>query len=174
MKPQIGEDTFSLATSGVWIRLLLSTKPYISQSRQDMAQNSLAPEEDNQVVRENAGWSRSPRAQGSLLLMLGVLRRIGQHGGWYDPSTVKQRERLVKRLWPDWKPAPIDPTGLHLWFILHTDTLQANDDIFGQNDVIPLDSFHLMWSSTCYLLHLEICKAQMQKVTSATTQVFYW
>jgi len=49
---------------------------------------------DNQVVRENAGWSRSPRAQGSLLLMLGVLRRIGQHGGRYDPSSVeRERER---------------------------------------------------------------------------------
>jgi len=27
------------------------------------------------------------------LLMLGVLRRIGQHGWRYDPSTVKRRER---------------------------------------------------------------------------------
>jgi len=30
---------------------------------------------------------------GSFLLMLGVLRRIGQHGGYYDPSTVKRRAR---------------------------------------------------------------------------------
>jgi len=29
--------------------------------------------------------------------MLGVLRRIGQHGGLYDPSTVKQRERESER-----------------------------------------------------------------------------
>jgi len=70
----------------------MPTKPYISQSRRDRAQDSLAPGGDNQVVRENAGWSRSPRAQGSLLLMLGVLGRIGQHGGRYDPSTVKRRE----------------------------------------------------------------------------------
>jgi len=85
--------SFSLATSGVWIRLLLLTKPYISQSRHDRAQDSLAPGGDNQVVRENAGWSKSPRAQGSFVLMLGVLRQIGQHGGRYDPSTVKHRER---------------------------------------------------------------------------------
>jgi len=42
-----------------------------SQSRHDRAQDSLAPGEDNQVVRENAEWSRSPtrtRTQGSLLL----------------------------------------------------------------------------------------------------------
>jgi len=32
---------------------------------------------DNQVVRENAGWSMSPQAQGFLLLMLGVLLCIG-------------------------------------------------------------------------------------------------
>jgi len=44
------------------------------------------------VVRVNAGWSRSPRAEGSLFLMLGVLRRIGQHGGRCDPSTVKRRQ----------------------------------------------------------------------------------
>jgi len=81
-----------LATSGVRIRLLLPTKPYISQSRHDRTQDSLTPEEDNQVVRENAGWSRSPQAQDFLLLMLGVLRRIGQHGERYDPSTVKRRE----------------------------------------------------------------------------------
>jgi len=65
-------ETLSLARSGVWIRLLLPTKPYISQSRHDRAQDSLTPGGDNQVVRKNAGWSRSPRAQGSLLLMLGV------------------------------------------------------------------------------------------------------
>jgi len=58
---------------------------------------SLAPGGDNKVVRENAGWSSSPRAQGSLLLMLGVLRRIGQHGGRYDQSTVKRRERDRER-----------------------------------------------------------------------------
>jgi len=55
--------------SGVWIRLLLPTKPYISQSRHDRAQDSLAPGEDNQVFLENARWSRSPQAQGSFLLM---------------------------------------------------------------------------------------------------------
>jgi len=39
-------------------------------------------------------WTRSPRAQGSLLLMLGVLClwRTGHHGGHYDPSTVKRTE----------------------------------------------------------------------------------
>jgi len=94
---EVGGDTLSLVTSDVWIRLLLLTKPYISPSRHDRAQNSLTPREDNQVVRENAGWSRSPRAQGSLLLMLGVLQRIGQHGGRYDPSTVKRRERERER-----------------------------------------------------------------------------
>jgi len=78
--------------SGVWIRLLLHTKLYISPSRHDRAQDSLAPGGDNQVVRENVGWSRSPRAQGSLLLMLGVLRWIGQHEGRYDQST-RERER---------------------------------------------------------------------------------
>jgi len=86
-----------LATSGVWIRLLLPTKPYISQSRRDRAQNSLVPGRDNQVVCENAGWRRSPRTQGSLLLKLGVLRRIGQHGGRYDPSTVKRRKTEGER-----------------------------------------------------------------------------
>jgi len=40
-----------------------------SQSRQDGAQDSLAPGGDNQVVRENAEWSRSSRAQGSLLML---------------------------------------------------------------------------------------------------------
>jgi len=50
-------DTLSFATSGVWIRLLLSIKPYISQSCHDRAQDSLASGGDNQVVRENAGWS---------------------------------------------------------------------------------------------------------------------
>jgi len=49
------------------------------------------------LVRENGGWSRSPRSRSSLLLMLGVLRRIGQHGGRYDPSTVKRRERERER-----------------------------------------------------------------------------
>jgi len=52
--------------SGVRIRLLLPTKPYISQSRHDRAQDSLVSGGDNRVVRENAGWSRSQRAQGSL------------------------------------------------------------------------------------------------------------
>jgi len=77
--------------SGVWNAP--AHQAYISQSRHDRAQDSLTPGGDNQVVRENAGWSRSPRARGSLLLMLGVLRRIGQHRGRYDPSTVKRRER---------------------------------------------------------------------------------
>jgi len=70
----------------------------VSQSRLDRAHDSLTLGGENQVVRENAGWSRSPRAQGSLLLMLGVLRRIGQHGGRYDPSTVKRRERERERV----------------------------------------------------------------------------
>jgi len=35
----------SLATAGVWIRLLLPTKPYISQSRHDRAQDSVDMEE---------------------------------------------------------------------------------------------------------------------------------
>jgi len=64
-----------------------------SRSWHDKAQDSLAPGGDNQVLHENAEWSRSPRAQGSLLLILGVLWRIGQHGWRYDPSTVKRRER---------------------------------------------------------------------------------
>jgi len=89
-----------LATSGVWIRLLLPTKPFISQSRHDRAHDSLAPGGDNQVGHENVGWSRSPRAQGSLILLLGVLRWIGQHGGRYNPSRsgieraiARERER---------------------------------------------------------------------------------
>jgi len=79
----------STSTAGL-IRLLLSTKPYISPSRHDRAQDSLARGGNNQVVRENAGWSRSPRAQGSLFLMLGVLRRTGRHGG-------RERERERER-----------------------------------------------------------------------------
>jgi len=70
-----------------------------SLSRHVRAQDSLAPGGDNQVVRENAVWSRSPRAQGSILLMLGVLRRIGQHGGRYDPSTVKRGTRKRDADW---------------------------------------------------------------------------
>jgi len=58
----------------------------------DRAEDSLAPGGENQVVRKNGRWSRSPQAQGSLLLTLGVLRQIGQHGGRCDPSTVKGRE----------------------------------------------------------------------------------
>jgi len=63
-KTKVGGDTLSLAMSDVWIRLLLPTKPYISQSRHDRGHDSLTPGGDNQVMRENAGWSRSPRAQG--------------------------------------------------------------------------------------------------------------
>jgi len=48
------------------------------------AQDSLTPGGDNQVVRENAGWSRSPRAQGSLLYS-GVLRGRSIRG--YTPYT---------------------------------------------------------------------------------------
>jgi len=87
----ISRRRLSLATSDVWIKLHLPIKPHISESRHDRAQDSLAPGGDNQVVRKNAAWSRSPRAHGSLLLMLGILRRIGQHGGRYNPSTVKRR-----------------------------------------------------------------------------------
>jgi len=92
-EPISRRHSLSLATSDVWIRLLLPTKPRLHLSRHDRAQNSMAAGGDNQVVRENAGWGRSPRAQGSLLVMLGVLGRIGQHGGRYDPSTVKRRKR---------------------------------------------------------------------------------
>lgn len=35
--------------------------------------DSLAPGQNNQAIHKNAVWSRSPRAQGSLLLTLGVL-----------------------------------------------------------------------------------------------------
>jgi len=45
-------------------------KQALSQSRHDRAQDSLVSGDDNQAVHENAGWNRSPRAQGSLLLML--------------------------------------------------------------------------------------------------------
>jgi len=93
MKLYVGGDILSLAMSGVWIRLLLHKKPYISPSHHDKAQDILAPGGDSQVVRENAGQSRSPRAQGSLLLKLGVLQCSGQHAGCYEPSTVKHRER---------------------------------------------------------------------------------
>jgi len=31
------------------------------------------------------------------VLMVGVLQRIGQHGGRYDPSTVKRREKERER-----------------------------------------------------------------------------
>jgi len=49
-----------------------ATKPYISQTRHDRTQDSLTPGGNSQVVRENAGWSRSPRAHSSFL-MLGVV-----------------------------------------------------------------------------------------------------
>jgi len=50
-----------------------------------------------QPGRPRKCWgSRSPRAQGSLLLMLGVLRRIGQHGE-RAPSTVKRWDRERER-----------------------------------------------------------------------------
>jgi len=39
------EETLSLATAGVWIRLLLPTNPYISQLRHDRAQDSVDLEE---------------------------------------------------------------------------------------------------------------------------------
>jgi len=78
--------------SGVWIRLLLPTKPDISQSRHDRVQDSLTPGGDDHVIHKNIGWSRSPRAQGCLLLMLRVLQRIGQHLGHNDLSTVKRKE----------------------------------------------------------------------------------
>jgi len=81
------EETLSL-----WPRQAYGSGYYISQPRHDRAQDSLAPGEDNQVVRKNAGWSRSPRAQSSLILTLGVLRPISQHGGRYDPSTVKRSQ----------------------------------------------------------------------------------
>jgi len=86
MKLKVGGDTLSLATSSVWIRLLLFTKPYISQSRHDRAQDSLTPGGENQVVRENAGWSRSPRAQGSLRLMLGVRERARERERVYTDT----------------------------------------------------------------------------------------
>jgi len=69
-------------------RCLLHTKVYTSKSWHGRAQDSLALGENN---HENGGWSRSPQC--SLLLMLGVLRHFGQHGGHYDPSMVKRRER---------------------------------------------------------------------------------
>jgi len=72
--------------SGVWIRLLLPTKPYISQSRHVRAQDSLTPGGDNQVIRENAGWSRPPRAQGSLC-----------DGSVSMEGTTRERERYRER-----------------------------------------------------------------------------
>jgi len=39
------------------------------------------------------------KLQGSLLLKPGVLWQIGQHGGCYDPSMVKRRERYVQKTW---------------------------------------------------------------------------
>jgi len=54
----------------------------------------LAHGEDHEAALEDAGWNKSPRTQRSLFLMLGVLRRIGRHGGHYDPLSVKrERER---------------------------------------------------------------------------------
>jgi len=84
-----------LATSGVWIRLLLPTKPYISQSRHDRAQDSLAP--GGKTTRSSVKMlgEAGHHEHRALLLMLGVLRRIGQHGGRYDPSTVKRREKAI-------------------------------------------------------------------------------
>jgi len=50
--------------------------------------------EDHEAALEDAGWNKSPRTQGSLFLMLGVLRRIGRRGGRYDPLSIKrERER---------------------------------------------------------------------------------
>jgi len=71
---------------------LPSVKPYISQSCHDRAQDSLTPGGDNQVVRENVGWSRSPRAQGCPSDAC-LECWIGQHGRRYDPSTERGRER---------------------------------------------------------------------------------
>jgi len=76
-------------------RLLLPTKPYISQSRHDRAQSSLTPGGDNQVVRENAGWNRSPRARG--LSISDAWSVATDQSAWRAlrpvPSTVKRRER---------------------------------------------------------------------------------
>ena len=50
----------------------------------------------HEAALEDAGWNKSPRTQGSLFLMLGVLRRIGRRGGRYDPLSVKrERERDI-------------------------------------------------------------------------------
>jgi len=66
-------------------------------SHHDRAQDSLAPGEDNHAVRENVRWSMWPWAQGSLCLTPEVLQRIRRHGGRYDPSTVKRREKDRER-----------------------------------------------------------------------------
>jgi len=52
-------------------KTLWSRQAYVSGCCCPPSPASLSPVGDNQVVSENAGWSRSPRAQGSLL-MLGV------------------------------------------------------------------------------------------------------
>jgi len=56
----------------------------------------LASGGNNQVVCENAGWSRSPQAQGSLLV-LEVLLQIGQRGRRYGVDKRRNRERERER-----------------------------------------------------------------------------
>jgi len=64
-----------------------------SLSRHDRAQDSLTPGEDNQVICENAGWSRSPRAHGSLLLMLECCDRlVSMEGATTHPWSSVERE----------------------------------------------------------------------------------
>ena len=63
-------------------------------TRQGLGQLNLAHGEDHEAALEDAGSNKSPRTQGSLFLMLGVLRRIGRRGGCYNPLSVK-REREI-------------------------------------------------------------------------------
>jgi len=81
------------------LRLPLHIKLCIFPWPHDRAWGNLAHGEDHEAALEDAGWNKSPRTQGSLFLMLGVLRRIGRRGGLYDPLSVKrkrERERELK------------------------------------------------------------------------------
>jgi len=88
------EETLSLASSGVWIGLHLPTKPHISQSRHDKALDSLTIRLSTKTL---SGTGHQEHRALSFWCLLGVLRRIGQHGERYDPSTVKHRKRSTSK-----------------------------------------------------------------------------
>jgi len=55
-----------------WIVSICADKARVNVRQSLFTDTDYAADEDNKVFRENAGWSRSPRAQDSLFLTLGV------------------------------------------------------------------------------------------------------